>query len=505
MTEPPKVATSTTSPEIQFQNYELSKRSNVLPPIAHLKQHGGPLYSAVNDIVGASISASPACRCAAIKPLLYNVIESVHHLRQRLHSARGDVANYGGPEYPDGNPVHNVQWILDQLCSANGDLDALFSLRKTDDSRDLRATQSLPSPGELKRKGDCWDGTDEVHKRARFGPVSDLPDHHSVSDRSDRARGEQPQGYSSTPTDSLPGSAYPRNVSPSQPHRAMRALPSPSSIALPGSAGSTLPALAAQSIGSPATSYQAATSTNTFAASSITSAHIADLQHQVTLKSLALQTLQTEYASLLQKLQREKVKSQTIERKTTVADQEVNELTSKNEDLAEQLKQVTTQLEDSEKKRDMERVEAQREKDQWGRMLEMSGRLQAKVDAERQRLLAEKEELLSRISQSEQDRKIVSKPWQTTNSKGKPTDTPPRHPVPMALESAPNSTPDSETSMTRQHIAALNARIEALKTALSHIRTQSVSIDEKAQLLHKQSGALNQLIADALEADNGPR
>ncbi|KAI7540978.1 hypothetical protein KC319_g17265, partial [Hortaea werneckii] len=117
--------------------------------------------------------------------------------------------------------------------------------------------------------------------------------------------------------------------------------------------------------------------------------------------SLSLQTLQSEYASLLQKLQRERVKSQAIEKKTSVADNEVNELTGRNEELLEQVKTLEGRVEELERKREQERSDAAREKEQWGRMLEMGTRLQARHADDRQKLIDEREELRSRIAMLE--------------------------------------------------------------------------------------------------------
>lgn len=115
---------------------------------------------------------------------------------------------------------------------------------------------------------------------------------------------------------------------------------------------------------------------------------------------MAYQTLQGEMTSLLQKLERDKVRGQTIEKKSAVAEKEVNELTTRNEELMEQLKVLETQLEEAEKKREAEQTKAQQDKEQWGRMLELSGRLHAQADAERKRLLEEKKASEERATQS---------------------------------------------------------------------------------------------------------
>ena len=200
------------------------------------------------------------------------------------------------------------------------------------------------------------------------------------------------------PLESVNGSAHFGMGSPPVSLRAQHNLPSPASVAHPLSAAPTVVPQAPQSVGSPATSYQPTVSIHSASTSTATSAHIADLQHQVTLKSLSLSTLQSEYSSLLQKLQRERVKSQAIEKKTSVADQEVNDLTGRNEELADQVKSLELQLESCEKKRDNERTEAAREKEQWSRMLELGGRIQTKHAEEKQKLKNENQSLVQRVA-----------------------------------------------------------------------------------------------------------
>ncbi|KAI7164227.1 hypothetical protein KC349_g929 [Hortaea werneckii] len=238
---------------------------------------------------------------------------------------------------------------------------------------------------------------------------------HSVGSYGDRSLDFSTRGaFSPAPTDTAPPSAYPRQGSPYSSGHGPRGLPSPSSLAYAPSVAPSLAPPTAQSATSPMPSYEQPLSIHAASANSATSAHIADLQHQVTLKSLSLQTLQSEYASLLQKLQRERVKSQAIEKKTSVADNEVNELTGRNEELLEQVKTLEGRVEELERKREQERSDAAREKEQWGRMLEMGTRLQARHADDRQKLMDEREELRSRVaalegSQSDKDRVVGSK------------------------------------------------------------------------------------------------
>lgn len=224
---------------------------------------------------------------------------------------------------------------------------------------------------------------------------------------------------------------------------------------------------------------------------SATSAHLQDLQHQVSLKSLALQTLQTEYATLLQKLQRERIKSQTIEKKTTVADQEVNDLTTRNEELSEQIKTLEGQLQESEKKRESERAEAGKEKEQWNRMLDMSGRIQSKNAEAHQRLVKEKAELLQRLASYE--------------SGGSARADPSRRSSPPALGDGPAFVPSSSMSTSTdvealwRENANLEAKIVTLRSSLDQIQRQYGGMEEGIQSLAEQKDILRKML-DAIAA-----
>ena len=288
----------------------------------------------------------------------------------------------------------------------------------------------------------------------------------------------------------------------------MRALPSPSSLAYPLSAAPSLPPPTAQSVGSPSTSYQPAVSIHTTPTNSVTSAHIANLQHQVTLKSLALQTLQSEYASLLQKLQRERVKSQTIEKKTGVADQEINELTSKNEELAGQMKYLESQLEESEQKREAEHSEAAKEKEQWGRMLDMDARLHAKNAEEKRKLRDERNHLAQRVAAYEEENTVRYE--QIRKDLGSRMDAPqesedsdrrvsPESASDSDLVSAGTIDSTSEVARLKREVVLFKARNEILRTSLEETRRHNQDLDERVHGVIQRSGEIGSVIDKALE------
>ncbi|KXT16826.1 hypothetical protein AC579_6793 [Pseudocercospora musae] len=520
-------APSNTLPPDQPYGKTPSIPTTSLPSFASLKEHSAARNEDVDGPEISSMSSRLSCDfCVKLRPLLQDVADAVAELDQSVRAICNPSLN-APSAVPNDCPLSAAQWMLERLRSAKYELrDANRRGQITATSQasvmtaDRVSTHSPSNP--LKRSAEHWERDDlSGPKRPCSGnsneqhwqfPPMGFPGRDERRLSIDFTNRHSRPGYSSPPSDSISGSAHPRHMSPTFTQRNLRALPSPSSLAYPPSAAPSLPPPTAPSVGSPATSYQATASIHTTSTNSVTSAHIADLQHQVTLKSLALQTLQSEYASLLQKLQRERVKSQTIEKKTSVADQEVNELTSKNEELAEQIKSLSHQLEECEKKRDAERAEAQREKDQWGRMLEMSGRLHAKVDSERQRLLQEKETLANRLASQGSDLQnssALKEKYGRANlahadSRISAADKE-AHVSSLMVDASITDTAAasygeagaSETIGLKREIQQLNARVLSLRTALLQAQRNARELQEHSQsVLRQTSSAIETAIKD---------
>lgn len=121
--------------------------------------------------------------------------------------------------------------------------------------------------------------------------------------------------------------------------------------------------------------------------------HAADLQRQITLKTLTLQTLQSEYSSLLAKFHRERTRSQTIEKKAQAAEKEINTLTSQNEDLTDQASRLDEALTASDAKFDELRADFAREKKQFVSILGNGSKLMERYVADRRAWSKERAEL----------------------------------------------------------------------------------------------------------------
>lgn len=227
---------------------------------------------------------------------------------------------------------------------------------------------------------------------------------------------------------------------------------------------------------------------------------------------MAYDTLQSEYTSLLQKLQRERIKSQTIEKKTSVADQEVNDLTNRNEELSELVKSLETQLEASERKREDDRSQAAREKDQWQQMLDLASRIQNKHAEEKQKLRGELELIAQRgaspasigsagARESQQDRSsglaLVRVPsGNAENSSLQPTYTSDYH-------AGTNPTSSGDTLSIRRQIDALNSRIEVLTFALEETRRHNQLMNDQGHEFMNRSEQVRVIVQRALEDGSG--
>jgi len=115
-------------------------------------------------------------------------------------------------------------------------------------------------------------------------------------------------------------------------------------------------------------------------------AHTAALQHEVSLKSYALQTLQSEHDKLLSALGRSQTRARTLEEKQVAADNEVNTLSEERIRLLERIAELEAMVDEVGKARDEFRMAAVREGKQYVEMIRMASRLEVMAGEERRKL-----------------------------------------------------------------------------------------------------------------------
>jgi hypothetical protein len=176
-------------------------------------------------------------------------------------------------------------------------------------------------------------------------------------------------------TVSSSGSVFGPSQSPMQAPPSSRMLPSPSSLHFPSSASgfATMP--------SPPSASQSAHA-----------AHLQDLQHQISTKTLALQTLQREHDNLLAAFSRQQTRCATLDKKSQVSDNEINSLTEEKIRLQSQVEALEAQVEDLIKSRDEAHKQSVANGAQYMQIMSHSSRLQAQGAADLKRWKTEKEE-----------------------------------------------------------------------------------------------------------------
>ena len=284
-------------------------------------------------------------------------------------------------------------------------------------------------------------------------------------------------------------------------------LPSPTSLNLPVPPG-----------------LSAIPSPSTFPLSAAHATHLQELQHQVSVKTLTLQTLQREYDNLLQKLERMRTKCATLEKKFEVSDAEINSLTDERERLEKQVESLEKQLEDAQNARDEARSSSAEQAAQYMKIMEMAGRLQAQASDDRRRWETEREKLTNRVTEL-QEVNLNATGSRSLRRQDHPTSSRPDLEADLAISRADIET-NLDTSVgtgaapkkafmasitgghssasahtadkdVQREIMRLEARVESLQNALQIAQEESKIVREAALALAGASQRLDDTIKTA--------
>lgn len=279
-------------------------------------------------------------------------------------------------------------------------------------------------------------------------------------------------------------------------------LPSPTSMNFPAPSSTALPPLA------PSTSYPSSAQTS----------HLQDLQHQVSVKTLALTTLQREYDALLQKLERQRTKCAALEKKFEVSDVEINSLTDEKELLQGTITQLEKQVEGLTQSRDECQREMRRSGEQYMKIMEMGGKLQVRAAEEKREWLKEKEVFEKRVRVLEEA--MVSDPRvpavSSVGMEGPRTigrgDLEAASDADVGMSEAgapaaevsqaappPASAAAAETiAVLRAEITRLRKRTQTLEAALKAMRDESNGLHEALQAVAASGSKIQQAVASVL-------
>jgi predicted nucleic acid-binding Zn-ribbon protein len=223
---------------------------------------------------------------------------------------------------------------------------------------------------------------------------------------------------------------------------------------------------------------------------------------------LALQTLQREYDSLLLKLERQRIKSQTLEKKFEVSDAEINSLTDEKERLVGQVQAFETKIEELQVARDEARKMSADSAAQYMKIVEMAGRLQGKGVEDKKLWEKERHSLLKRVAELEGGQLGSAQGSHTGSSRHSPEPTehqasPIRHlseQISTAhLSRVTSSITQSDETALRQEVLELKKRITALETALKEALEESKAVREAALKLATVGQRLETSASSALD------
>ncbi|KAJ8610989.1 hypothetical protein MRB53_038202 [Persea americana] len=136
--------------------------------------------------------------------------------------------------------------------------------------------------------------------------------------------------------------------------------------------------------------------------------YLQEMQHQVSMKTIALRTLNREHEHLLKKLERQQTKCVALERKFEVSDVELNAAVDEKERQQAQILELEAQVTALQKSREELRSASAADGGQYLRIMELCGKIQEKSAEEKRKWMAEKASLEQRLESLTKSKDRVS-------------------------------------------------------------------------------------------------
>lgn len=473
--------------------YSPTLELNIPTPPSGAEVHRPLFGTGLAPPTGAVVCCPPICQgqeCVDTRTLMRNLAADLTLLDAKVRFIT-QTEHHSSDELPETGHTSTkkiLQWAFDLVKWTNCNLQDHIEQRSSRSPE----TQSQPDTSPSMRRGQhhLEEREEQSPPNRQYPTVQHgFPGftHAGMLSEDPRrnAYGSEPTAVGNSPhhTTSSSGSVFMPPQSPMQAPQPIRSaiLPSPSSLNFPNV--QSLP-----SISPPTASVQ----------TSAQSAHLQDLQHQISVKTLAFQTLQREYDSLLQKLERQRTKCATLEKKFEVSDVEINSLTDEKEKLQSQVAMMESQVEELQQSRDEARRQLVANGAQYMRIMEMANRLQAQGAEDKKKWEAERSELEHRIRILE-EAMVTGTEHPTQDAEHQSSVSPGPPSIVLAYNSISSSSSQSETiSVLRTEVNRLRSRTQTLETALQSMRQESISIQTAARQLVESSGKLENVAEGAL-------
>ncbi|KAI9823893.1 MAG: hypothetical protein M1832_002211 [Thelocarpon impressellum] len=316
-------------------------------------------------------------------PLVQDIVSGLHALDLELRvGLRGEPTGLGTAEVDVAylGIRRSLEWASDKI-RAEVELVRELTVRRASGSRAREPSASTRMTGDAR-----WAGLPEQESSDPVKGSRDVPwDEYVHPSAPGSAAAESPQqalGGERAPTGASPirpsptGSTY-APLQMQAPHPPSRHLPSPSLMNLV----------------SPSPSHTLAPiSPSTQAPISAQATHLQDLQQQVSIKTLALQTLQQEHDRILAVLSRSQSRCGTLEKRSQANDNEIANLSEERMKLQMQVDALEAQVEELIQSRDEARLQSAAKGSQYTRIVSMASQLEAQSAADSKQWKAERAE-----------------------------------------------------------------------------------------------------------------
>ncbi|KAH6877875.1 hypothetical protein BKA58DRAFT_435594 [Alternaria rosae] len=223
-------------------------------------------------------------------------------------------------------------------------------------------------------------------------------------------------------------------------------------------------------------------------------ASLQELQQQISFRTSELRTLQREYGTLLQSLERQKTTCATLERKLEINDGEMNNLMDEKDRLSAQVSTMEGQIEELQQSRDEARRQLVANGAQYMQIMDMANRLQAQSTEEKRTWEAEKVGLEQRIRLLEEAMVAGTETSVSiSDTKQQPGITPDPSSVDFTHSTSTSLSSQRETiTVLRAEISRLRSRTQTLEAAVQTMRCESLSIQTAARQILESSGKMGE-------------
>lgn len=190
-------------------------------------------------------------------------------------------------------------------------------------------------------------------------------------------------------------------------------------------------------------------------------AHTAALQHEVSVKKYALQTLQGEHDKLLAALRRSQTRARALEEKQVASDLEINTLAEERVRLLTQVQELEQSIADVSKSRDEFRQAAVKGGAQYVKIVRMASRLEMMAGEERREWKRKLEENKATIDALQERQAAPGHPDGTARG----------------FETLPSGDAGAEDELKKE-VQRIRVRCAEMEAALKRIRTESQQFGE---------------------------